>query len=427
MVNGSIPQLMIDIQKLSTKDFFLSKDFFVYMLIAFCFCLPFKMFLCNVIAIILFGYVIFKSWYSKKIEFNGNQLLFWCSMSLFALQLGGLLFSQDIKNGLFSTEKRIGLLLFPLVFHFCQHKLNSEDIKRILSGLIWGMSLGTIYSLLLEVIQNFYINHFDEYLGALYSDTLLENIGINHLDYGLYAAFSLCNIFYMYLSHSKELNKTYFVNASIIIIGLLLMIPKMGVISLIMATIYISIFSNWKPSFSQVISIFLFIVITVAAVWQLPKSKERFRQFSYGFAKENLANDAKSYSSTRAGSFYCSVDLLRSYGLLGLGTGGVEPEMNKWFEWNNLPALKGLDTHNQYFDYCLSFGILGLIVFCLCLFCPLYLFHNSGFYVGSAFIIIMLFSFLTENYLNNNKGVMFFCFFNSLFASVLNIKSNVIR
>ncbi len=403
-----------------------SRENFLLLLYLFAFFLPFDMFFCNLLTILGLLFAVLEHKISPPFD-KGVNTLFFLFFGLFLCQLVGLAYTQDIKMGLFSTEKRLALLVFPLVFYFTRFKISPKDTKRLFFFFQLGLSTCVSYCIAVAMKSNYAYNAFESIQWKLFSDTLLDPIGINHLAYGIYAALALTYFVYQVVERKEKVIWYQLLFLAIITLGLVLLVPKMGWISIFFATSYILFRNRSNISIKYLVVAAILSGVILAIMLKIPKSRERIRQFTYGFSRNNIINDSTHYSSSRAGAFYASLDLIKEHWILGLGTGGIDKEMTKWYMDRNLSGLVGLDTHNQYFDFLLSYGILGLSFFLLSLFYPLWLAHQRSFTLYSTFLIIMIFSFLTENFLNNNKGIMFFSFFNSLFAGILNHNENVAR
>ena len=126
-------------------DYFLIKlkntrSTFILILCAFCFLLPFKMIYCNILSIVLLSIVILLSIINKKVYFNGNFKLFLILILPFIIQLIGFTYTKDYSSAVFSTEKRLGLLLFPLVFFFCKFQIHQDDVFKCITWFIWGLT-----------------------------------------------------------------------------------------------------------------------------------------------------------------------------------------------------------------------------------------------------------------------------------------------
>ena len=85
---------------------------------------------------------------------------------------------------------------------------------------------------------------------------------------------------------------------------------------------------------------------------------------------------------------------------------------NQYHEDNSLllPQYR-LRAHNQYITYLVTFGFLGIIIFGFSLIYPFLKnkMYNDYFYM--AFFSIILLSMLTEDTLETQIGITFFCFF----------------
>ena len=110
--------------------------------------------------------------------------------------------------------------------------------------------------------------------------------------------------------------------------------------------------------------------------------------------------------------------------MFGVGPQNVQKKLDECYSnytYKNYDDFNKVtyNTHNQYFDVFLKYGILGLLLFFIFLFWgiknknPIYWF----------FLFLILFSMLTENIFNRQIGIVFFNFFNTLiFLSYLKSK-----
>ncbi|MCT4581750.1 MAG: O-antigen ligase family protein [Flavobacteriales bacterium] len=111
-----------------------------------------------------------------------------------------------------------------------------------------------------------------------------------------------------------------------------------------------------------------------------------------------------------------SVELFKHNFWFGVGLGDVHDEFLTYYEENN-SLLKGKNrkrVHNQYMSFAVGLGVFGLIIWLFILYFPIVKKpRNKNIYL--LFILIISLSFLTDNTLERQAGVMFFAFFNSLF------------
>jgi ABC-type multidrug transport system fused ATPase/permease subunit len=104
--------------------------------------------------------------------------------------------------------------------------------------------------------------------------------------------------------------------------------------------------------------------------------------------------------------------------LFGVGTGDVKSAFRQAYIDNESPLQPQfrLRAHNQYLTMWITYGIVGLVLFLLILVWPL--FHGYGRDANYImFFILAALSFLTEDTLESQAGVMFFAFFYALFTT----------
>lgn len=104
--------------------------------------------------------------------------------------------------------------------------------------------------------------------------------------------------------------------------------------------------------------------------------------------------------------------------LIGVGTGDAPLELKKQLEKTNSElADTNMRTHNQYLSIVFSYGLIGFVIWLFFLFYPALkekLFKNPYYVI---FLLIMLISFLSEDTLDNQAGIMMFCCWNYFFTS----------
>jgi O-antigen ligase len=118
----------------------------------------------------------------------------------------------------------------------------------------------------------------------------------------------------------------------------------------------------------------------------------------------------------------CTLDILNdNYNwLFGVGTGDAQQLLNACYDLKagsqkSLLAQLNLTSHNQYLSIWLNLGIIGLLVFLFNLLSFLYdALQRKDIYL-LMFILVIIFSSLTESILNVQKGVVFYAIFISHF------------
>ena len=112
--------------------------------------------------------------------------------------------------------------------------------------------------------------------------------------------------------------------------------------------------------------------------------------------------------------------LFKESPIIGYGTGDIKDVLINGYKKENF--IKGYDrkynAHNQFLQFLLAFGLIGMIIFLIILIYPLlYAFFQKN-YLYVYLILMLCFNFLFESMLETKAGVEFYAFFNSLLISV---------
>lgn len=110
-------------------------------------------------------------------------------------------------------------------------------------------------------------------------------------------------------------------------------------------------------------------------------------------------------------------DIIKNNFVFGVGTGDVQDAFNLQYTKNNsiLNDRYRLRSHNQYFTYFVSVGVLGFLWFLIVLFYPIIKTKSYKNYLYLVFFSILCLSMLTEDTLETIVGINFFVFFNCIF------------
>jgi hypothetical protein len=146
--------------------------------------------------------------------------------------------------------------------------------------------------------------------------------------------------------------------------------------------------------------------------------QDRFREITETDWSPPVGNYHNS-TNMRVGIFLCTTSLLKENWVFGVGTGDTQEKLNSCYQRNGYSdVLYNLEynTHNEYFNIWLTTGIGGLFIFVLSLFIPLNMAYKRKFYLYLAFLALIILFCVTESLLERQKGIVFYGFFNSIFA-----------
>ncbi len=152
-------------------------------------------------------------------------------------------------------------------------------------------------------------------------------------------------------------------------------------------------------------------------IFFLSPLRNRSLEFA-GVKPDNITVDEKNTLNIRTGIYHCSLSLIKNNWFTGVGPGEVQRKLNSCYEQypTNVYRLNNYNTHNEYLNHWLSFGIAGLLAFLLIFLMPAYFGLQEKQFIYPLFLLFMFICCMTENLLARQTGVIFYTFFNSLLA-----------
>lgn len=409
------------------KSSFTRENIFGLLITLYSFFLPFRLNISSTILfILLVHYLVDYRNIKIKIKRAFSNSYFKYFVLLFVLHLVGLLYTANFKYALTDIEIKISLLLLPFLL------LGEELIsKRVLELCLQYFVLGCLITSFIAV--------------SISSVHYLNSGDINHFFYGGLAFVMHSSYFAMYLTFSIAILLLYVTNKTtnlsvfltiicytIIIFFVLVVIllsSRAGLIGLILTAMLFILYLLKDRQFVKAFFILLiggaayFFVVNIA-----PTSVQRFKSLNsktinYSAFSENdptteLGNEKDNINKkdTRLAILEISVGLFKEHPLIGVGTGDIKDVLvEKYTERNFLAGMdKKLNCHNQFVQFLLAFGSIGLILFLVSLFVPTLNALRNQNYIYVYFIFLVCFNFLFESMLETKAGVEFFSFFNVL-------------
>lgn len=115
--------------------------------------------------------------------------------------------------------------------------------------------------------------------------------------------------------------------------------------------------------------------------------------------------------------------LFLSSPIIGIGSGDLEDNFQEYYTKTNahLKIENRLRTHNQFFTYFISFGLIGGLIFIYLIVISFQWFKRHQLQLATCFMLIMVLSFLSEDTLETQMGATFFGLFYGLFISSKNL------
>ncbi|HTH57360.1 MAG TPA: O-antigen ligase family protein [Cyclobacteriaceae bacterium] len=325
-------------------------------------------------------------------------------------------------------ERRITFVLVPLMIGFYSSFFLRNDFKRKASyAYLAGCYAAVVMCFVRAVIRSIrYIDghwvfnpklpiseKFDFLTSAIMGGNyFFDNefsFFIDSTYFGLYLVMALLLIFEIYRTTST--NKVFWlVTYPFTFIPLFLLSSKASMLSALLLTIGIPFVTqvSWKIKGGVMAGI---VLVSIAFMYFNPRLNEFVSTLPGTVGK--IDPKARFGHSLRILSWDASLSVIKENWLWGVGEGNKESTLiNKYIEKGyDVPAKEMFNSHNQYLDFLLGGGIIGL---------GLFLFGLIQFFAGAfvqknlvntGFIFIFSFSAMFENLLTRYAGAVFLAAF----------------
>ena len=386
--------------------------------------------------IIFFG--VFNLFFLQRLKFTKKTLiLIGCISSPILLELFLFWNNDSLSKGLKALEKSISLLLFPIFIIGNYHRvkfiklIETYSFFMILIMLFFFIRFNVVY----PELVNKYLNGIDLFeVGYKFS----ESIGIHAPALNMHLAFvSVCALYFVFNSFKNKENPEFktlrFIVFLLSFFFVLFVNTRVALVSLF-GGFCIVLFYEIKSKFdikkiviSGITGFILLTGILFFYVEKNPYMKEKYTTVTFahmdkiGKLDEIDHPEIFAFNSlvTRLSIWKSAWELSLKNLPFGVGASDGKPELIKYYKQTNQKFLAKykFQTHNQFLDFLLKFGILGPLVALLYMFTIAHLGYDLKNAVILSFFLIFFASNLTDDFLLRFDGIAFSGFWASIFAS----------
>jgi O-antigen ligase len=408
------------------KPYGLVRKFFFHeptVYLIFCIGIVYSMFfwpLLNSICCISLGvyWLIFsrKSFRFKSKEFRLVVLF----ISLYLISVIGMFYTVNLQKGFFWLQLQSALLLFPLVMG-CSTVMNPKMVRTILTHFILANLLAALLGLVHGLVEYHpaAVNGFDEGYAFLFPHSYPFIMGLNCL---------MSLVLIAEKKYDSIFDRRWLIILSVLFLSVYLLLLNVRLISACWLLILIYYIFRFIPGRSYRFLISL-IVISLACIafFKIPLFRDKWDELKNynGQGVILLDKDAslgRSWggASIRMALWKCSEDLILRHPLTGVGTGDIQDSLQQAYEQRKFyfaSRYNSYNIHNQYLNMLLGFGVGGLAVLLACMIVPALILKGDTFVrVRLVFLLLFFLICFTEVILDINKGIIWYSFFNSIFA-----------
>ena len=369
------------------------------------------------------GVVLFILIFSSILDFKNTKNIIKKSIqskflilfiSLFLIHLLGLLYTSNFRYAFKDLDIKLPLLIFP--FLLLGRGIDKKTIDFILKGFVIGCLIGSIGAFS-NAIQ-LYVQTRD------ISKMLYEGMQfIMHSSYfALYLSFSIAYLFFKLDAENSLFTKKNVAIFSLIFFFIMVIIflnSRAGMIGLGVSFLFFLVYVILEKRLK--LFYFLMSIFLMTSLFVFTTSNQIFNRF------KAINNETVSVSTSnintmdlRMAILTIGFDLFKESPVIGYGTGDIKDVLIEGYKKENF--IKGFDRkyncHNQFLQFLLAFGIIGLLVFSVSLIYPMFFAFFKKNYLFVFLILMLSFNFLFESMLETKAGVEFYAFFNALLIGV---------
>ncbi|KAF5038918.1 O-Antigen ligase [anaerobic digester metagenome] len=336
-------------------------------------------------------------------------------MALYALFIAGLLFTTNMKSGLFDLEVKMGFLFIPIAFMLAVPFIRPGFSDTILKVFVAGCLTGCLFCLSRSAFHYF---SESRNIGEFFYTKLSPHFHPSY--YALYLNLALLIVIQMSVKKWKQLflmNKMIrIVVVSFFILMVLLLNSKAGILITILSVVlflFVVLFSARKKT-TGIVAVISILALSFTIWNTVPGLKNRFMVSVKSFQtySEKTVNPEEG-TLQRLVIWKHSAKLIQENLLFGVGTGDVRQELDRKYIDGKFThgAEKHLNAHNQFLQTTIAIGIIGLL-------CLLFIFialMATGIRKKDSviffFALILFLNFLFESMLETQAGTVFTAFF----------------
>jgi O-antigen ligase len=324
---------------------------------------------------------------------------------LFLLFVIGLLLSKDTNRSLVDIGRTVPLLLIPAVVFL--HKKKDFDIRRLFIALGIGLSIGMLicwYAIFVSILSKTYpIKQASYFFEWIYTDiNLVKPLGVHPSYFAILLVLFISAL--LFDNHFKNLRQNKIFFFLLLVPFAVFLIETSSRIGILVLLTIICVYVIKNLNFKSLASLVLLILVIAALSLK----------FDYlGLKFQKIINSKGEITVERLGRWK---EILKVFNekdklLLGVGSGDAKLVYQRAY-YNgryDLAFKENYNAHNQYLEFLVSNGIIGLIIY-LSVF---YVFIKQTQLKSKSlhfFIAFILFSF-SETFLDRSQGVMIFSFF----------------
>ncbi len=372
------------------------------------------------IAIFALSAILQNRWREKWEALKRRKYWLLLFSSLWFIHVIGALYSTHMEEARLQIAHNMALLIFPLTL-FSIPVLSLKTLHRILGVFVLSCFIACIYCWsynLIDLLQKDLALHYFFKWRYSYAN-LTQAIGAPSNYFSFYIVFALFSTWYLFERWQMPFQKLVStIIAIVFLVFLFHLSARMSLFALfVTAVIHVVRLMVEHKKWYPIIYVSVFLVAFIIASSTFPLLNNRLKDIIPVNKKNELSMNAVNIE--RFQRWRAIVPLFYQNPILGVGSGDDKSLIINQYEKYNLKRAEKhhYNAHNQYLQYAIANGVIGLGAFLLTLIIPILISLKKRKWLYVYFIIIFGMCSLTESTMRRNKGIVFYSMFSCVFTT----------
>ncbi|MBS4065230.1 MAG: O-antigen ligase family protein [Chitinophagaceae bacterium] len=344
---------------------------------------------------------------------------FFLFISVYLITAISFFYSHNKSEALRILQLKLPLLIFPLVFA-SGLDWTKEQIRLLL--ILFSLSVGVFCIVTISNAVTI----------TLSSGNAQDLFGYSILPFK-YVYASVASLFCVFgtvihlneMAEKRKILTSHLIPLLLFWITLTLLSNRMAITLCVIITLFFLMHIIRSAVAKMIAVVFVLLILTGLYFWNqtFREKVQVITQFNSGttIRLDKDASLGRTWDGLqlRLAIWNCATGIIKQHFLAGVGVGDAQQTLQTTYEERKFYFASRYNTynaHNQFMEQWLMTGIAGFILFLLSLIIPLFRCLKSGRLLYSLFLIVFICFCLTESFLEVSKGVVWFSFFNSMFA-----------
>lgn len=342
-------------------------------------------------------------------QFKQDKAMVWLTVSYLFL-MPSFFYSENLSYLAQRLQIKLPFLLLPFIWPSVQ-PLPKKNIVIILYSFI-----GVVFVTCIATFTNYLMNY--EEINELYLRSKIMPGPVSHVRFSIMTAFASYIGYYLIKNdeYIRKPSEKYLVGGCALFMFAFLHVyaVRSGLVALY-AISFIAVVQQFVRTCDYkkgLMKLGFFIVLGAAGLFFSPTIRNKVINTQTDIeVMKNKENANFNSLSTRVVSYKVAMDIFKENILFGCGQGDLQDENNRIFREKYPEITTPIIPHNQFIFYLAATGLIGLIIFIISFFAPLFVNQNYRNDLLLMHYVVLALSFQTEAMIETQLGVAFSLFF----------------